>query len=345
MSVFSSESFDQHETVAFREDPESGLRAIIAVHNSALGPALGGCRMFPYASDRDALEDALRLSKGMTYKSALAGLPLGGGKAVIIGNPHTHKTEALMEAMGKFVDNLGGKYITAEDSGTSVQDMKIIGSQTSYVSGINDTEQFGGDPSPFTAYGIFCGIKACLQHKRGSDSLNGIRVGVQGTGAVGRYLIEYLIKEGAEVYAADIHQANLDKAVTMGAKAVSTDDILTLPLDVLSPCAMGAILNETSIAEINADIIAGGANNQLARTEDADLLQNKGILYAPDFVINAGGIIHVHYQNQNAIDQSQAHIENIYQTLLDIFRLADQQNISTARVAEQMAEAKIKLSH
>lgn len=343
MSIFSSPSFDQHELVAFTEDPHTGLKAIIAVHNSNLGAALGGCRMYPYANDSEALEDVLRLSRGMTYKSALAGLPMGGGKAVIIGNPHTDKTEELLESMGRFIDTLGGKYITAEDSGTSVADMKIIARNTEFASGINDKDQFGGDPSPYTAFGIYCGIKAALRHKTGNDNLNNKRIAVQGAGVVGRYLIEQLVWEGAKVFVADIHQGAVEKARSIGATPVSTDEILKLNVDVLAPCAMGAILNDQSIPELNTRIIAGGANNQLAETRHGDQLRKKGILYAPDFVINAGGIIHIHHQHMgHSSNESREQIEKIGDTLLEIFETSDELSCSTVKVAEQLAESRFK---
>ncbi|MBT8115260.1 MAG: leucine dehydrogenase, partial [Arenicella sp.] len=289
MFSFSKPIFDDHEFVSFTEDSTSGLRAIIAVHNSNLGPAVGGCRMYPYASDNDALIDVLRLSRGMTYKSALAGLPMGGGKAVIIGDPHTEKTPALLEAMGRFVDQQQGKYITAEDSGTSVADLKIMGGQTKYVSGVNEAQRFGGDPSPMTAYGVFCGIRAALHYKNGSDSLEGISVAVQGAGSVGRYLIKLLKEHGAEVLVADVNEANLTEALTLGAIKTDTGKILTADVDVFAPCAMGAVLNSDTIPLLRAPIVAGAANNQLAQHENGVMLLKRGTLYAPDFVINAGG--------------------------------------------------------
>lgn len=344
MSVFSSPSFDHHELVAFSEHQTSGLKAIIAVHNSNLGPAVGGCRMFPYVSDEAALEDVLRLSRGMTYKSALAGLPLGGGKAVIIGDHRTQKTPALLEAMGDFIDTLGGKYITAEDSGTGVADMKIIGQRTKHVSGVDAEQSFGGDPSPYTAHGIFWGMKAALQHKLGSDEFNGVRVALQGAGAVGRYLAEQLIAEGAKVFVADINQENLDRVVAMGATQVGVDEIVAYDADVFAPCAMGAVLNDETIPTLQAKIVAGGANNQLAKQQHGEALRALGILYAPDFVINAGGIIEIHHQRMDTADLSREHVERIGETLAEIFALSDQQNLATVDVAERLAEAKFRSS-
>ena len=342
MSVFSSPSFDHHELVAFTEHQASGLKAIIAVHNTNLGPSVGGCRMYPYENDAQAIEDVLRLSRGMTYKSALAGLPMGGGKAVIIGDHRTQKTPALLEAMGDFINAQGGKYITAEDSGTCVEDMKVIGRRTEFVSGVDESQSFGGDPSPFTAYGIYCGMKAALKHKLGADELKDIRVAVQGAGAVGRYLSELLIKDGAIVYVADINQENLDKAVALGAKQVSVDEIIAMDVDVFAPCAMGAILNDETIASLKAKIVAGGANNQIAEQRHGEALRQLGILYAPDFVINAGGIIEIHHQRAGSADKSRAHVAKIGDTLNEIFRLSDEQQIATVDVAEQLAEAKFQ---
>ena len=228
MSVFSAPSFDQHELVAFHSDADSGLKAIVAVHNSNLGPAVGGCRMFPYMSDEAALDDVLRLSRGMTYKSALAGLPLGGGKAVIVGDPHRHKSRELLLAMGRFIDSLGGRYVTAEDSGTSVADMKVIGEQTAFVSGATSRQRFGGDPSPYTAYGVYCGIRAALRFQRGSDSLQGVRVAIQGVGSVGFHLAERLVRQGADVIVADVNAVNLARAERLGARVVAPEAVLDI---------------------------------------------------------------------------------------------------------------------
>ena len=338
MFVFSSKSFEQHELVSFTEDSASGLRAIIAVHNSNLGAACGGCRMFPYASDDAALHDVLRLSRGMTYKSALAGLPMGGGKAVIIGDPKTQKTPELLQAMAHFINGLEGKYITAEDSGTGVADMQIMAKHTKYVSGLNTGQEFGGDPSPLTAYGVYCGIKSALKFKTGSDQLTGVQVAVQGAGAVGRYLIKQLIADGAVVQVADVNAANLEAAENMGAQIVAVDKIMSADVDVFAPCAMGAVLNSESIPLLRAPIIAGAANNQLATPADGKMLRQRGTLYAPDFVINAGGIIEIHHQNSGTMDDSRAHIAKIGDTLENIFYLSVEKKVSTMEVAEALAE-------
>lgn len=338
MSVFDSPSYDHHEIVAFHEDPPSGLRAIIAVHDTRPGPALGGCRMYPYHSEAQALEDVLRLSRGMTYKSALAGLPLGGGKSVIVGNPHTEKTPQLLRAMGDFVNRLGGRYITAEDSGTDVEDMKIIRERTSHVSGVLEGSQFNGDPSPYTAYGVYCGIKVAVGHKYGLTCLEGLSVALQGAGSVGRHLAKRLIDEGARVYVADVNPINLRAAAELGAEVVDVDSILGLDVDILAPCAMGAVINADTVEHIRAGIIAGAANNQLATPREGKRLRERGILYAPDFVINAGGIIDVYYQRtEGNSEKSRSHVEHIATSLAAIFSRADSENIATASVAELLA--------
>lgn len=339
MKAEHSPSYDNHELVSFADDKASGLRAIIAVHNTNLGPAVGGCRMFPYASDAAALEDVLRLSRGMTYKSALAGLPMGGGKAVIIGDHRRDKSPELLRAMGRFIDSHGGKYITAEDSGTGVADMKIMGEETQYVSGVSDSQNFGGDPSPFTALGVFHGIQAALKHKHASAELDNVRVAIQGAGAVGHYLAKHLIEAGAKVYVADVNAENLQRTVALGAIAVGVDEVLSMDVDVLAPCAMGAVLNDQSIAQLRAPIVAGGANNQLAQARHAQMLLDNNVLYAPDFVINAGGIIEIYYQSQaNSVDSTE-HVRGIGETLEKIFELSRAQQLTTAAVAEQMAES------
>ena len=330
--------FDRHELVACRAD--KGLNAIIAVHNSNLGPAAGGCRMFPYSSMRGALTDVLRLSRGMTYKSALAGLPLGGGKSVIIGDPRRDKTRDLLHAMGEFVESLQGRYITAEDSGTSVQDMAIIGEKTRHVSGVNPDDQYGGDPSPVTAYGVFTGIRAAVAWRRGTG-LAGVRVAIQGVGNVGYHLARLLTEAGAEVLVADVSPANLARAKTLGVAMTGVAEILAARVDVLAPCALGGVIDHETLPVIRADIVAGAANNQLASAEMAGLLLERGILYAPDYVVNAGGIIDVHYQQQGERDRQvvNAHVERIGDTLHRIFEASDQRRLPTSDIADEMAEA------
>lgn len=343
--LFNHPEFDNHEHLSFFCDAETGLKAIVAIHNTSRGPALGGCRMFPYANDEEALRDVLRLSRGMTYKSALANLDLGGGKSVIIGDPRQHKTEALLEAMGRHLESLGGRYIGAEDSGTSVPDLKIMGRHTQHVAGITDHIAFNGkpsngDPSPTTAYGTFVGLQAAVRHKLGRGDLTGLKVAVQGLGNVGFRLAQHLKEAGAELWVTDIHQDNLQRAVDeLGATAVAPEEILTLPVDVLAPCAMGAILNDRSIPAIKAAVIAGAANNLLDRPEHDAALKERGILYAPDFAINAGGIIDVFYERSGATPQTvRQHVETIGDTLTEIFRRSDESGTPTGAIANQLAE-------
>ncbi len=339
MSVMTAPSFDGHELVAFRRDDASGLKAIVAVHDSRLGPGVGGCRMYPYGSEDAALDDVLRLSRGMTYKSALAGLPMGGGKSVIIGDPRRDKSRALLEAMGDFIDSLGGRYVAAEDSGTGVEDIRVMAGRTRHVSGLTDNEH-GGDPSPSTAYGVFLGICTAVRYRLGSDSLAGLKVAIQGLGHVGYYLARFLVEAGAEVYGADVMVANLERSVRdLGVKPVATDQILGLEVDVLAPCAMGAVLNSDSIPGLRAGIVAGAANNQLASAEDGVGLAERGILYCPDFLINAGGIIDVHHQRSGSDEALKAgHIERIATTLEQVLQRADAGRLPTGPIAEAMAE-------
>jgi leucine dehydrogenase len=338
IEVESHVDFDGHESVVFTQSDT--LTAIIAVHNSNLGPAIGGCRMYPYASHDAALSDVLRLSKGMTYKSALAGLPLGGGKAVIIGDPGYDKTRELLLAMGEFVDGLGGRYITAEDSGTSVADISVIGERTRYVSGVNPDEKFGGDPSPLTAFGVYVGIREAVAY-RCNSGLQDIRVAIQGVGNVGYHLTEMLISAGAKVTVADVNEVNVCRAKALGAEVVDVADILSAEVDVLAPCAMGGAINPQSVRNVRAGIVAGAANNQLASKEMGRVLLDRGVLYAPDYVINAGGIIDVYYQHtkQRSPEVVNRHIEGIGVSLRSIFEASDMRMISTAEVADEMAES------
>lgn len=345
MSVFQHMSFDDHERVVFFRDPTTGLKSIIAIHSSALGPAGGGCRMWPYASDDDAIKDVLRLSKGMSYKNAMAGLPMGGGKAVIIGDSRSDKSEDLFRAFGDFVESLGGSYITAEDVGISVADMEIVAGRTSYVSGLpHESGTAGGDPSPKTARGIFHGIKAAAAHKLGRSDLEGLVVAVQGVGHVGYYLCKDLAAAGARLIVADMDDQRVQRVVDeFAAQAVPGDEILLQPADVLAPCALGGILDAGSIPKLQVAIVAGGANNQLATDADGDALRDLDILYAPDYVINAGGIINVAYEYFDLGDDREvmARLEDIGSRLTEIFQAADQQGLSTNRVADAMARQRI----
>jgi leucine dehydrogenase len=350
MSVFSHREFDQHEQVAFFCEPAAGLRAIIAIHNTNRGPALGGCRMWPYASDEEALRDALRLSRGMTYKSAVANLGIGGGKTVIIGDPRRDKTEALLRAAGRAIDRMGGRYIGAEDSGTSVADLKVMAQETPHVSGIREaqTREGGtrsGDPSPATAYGTFVGIRAAVLHRLGRHDLDGLKVAIQGVGSVGYRLAERLHNAGAKLWVADIHADQVARAVeAFGATAVAADDIYGLDVDVFAPCAMGAVLNDVTIPQLHARIVAGAANNQLSEARHGTDLLERGILYAPDYVINAGGIIDIWYERQAEYDHDAMirHVEGIHDTLIEIFSRADADGLPTGMVADRVAEARFR---
>lgn len=352
MSVFSSPDFDQHENVVFGYDQDSGLRAVIAIHNSNLGPAMGGCRMYPYASERDALRDVLRLSKGMSYKAALAGVALGGGKSVVIGNPLKDKSRQLFEAMGRLVDTLSGKYIAAQDMGINVQDLEQMATQSEYVSGIrNRVDELGklrtGDPSPATAFGVFCGIKAALTSRLNRHELEGIRVAIQGLGHVGYHLARLLHEAGAKLWVSDINKARESEAIReFGAIAVNAGELISLDVDVFCPCAMGAILNDQTIATLQAKIIAGAANNQLLESKHGANLHNKGILYAPDYVINAGGLIDLFYLDHGkpAADVKN-HVENIANTLADIFTASKRKNLATNIIADDMAAARFQFSY
>lgn len=346
MNVFSHPDFDDHERVIFGCDPQTGLKAIIAIHNTNLGPALGGCRMWPYNSDEEAVRDVLRLSRGMTYKSALANLPLGGGKAVIIGNPRQQKTPDMMRAMGRLIESAGGRYITAEDSGTSVPDLKVMAEETSYVAGIKDKIgidgiQRSGDPSPSTAYGVYVGLKSAVQYRLGRTDLSGLKVAIQGVGNVGFRLAKHLKEAGAELWVTDIYDDMVQRCVNeLGATAVAADEIYSLPVDVFAPCALGSVLNDHSVAQLKASVVAGAANNQLELPIHGEQLRNRGILYAPDYAINSGGIIDVCYErlgNQNA-DALNQHIESVHDTLMEIFSRADREQRSTQVVADQVAK-------
>jgi len=338
VAVFDLVDFDNHEQVVYCSDEASGLKAIIAVHSTALGPAAGGCRFWDYASDAEALKDVLRLSKGMTYKNAMAGLKLGGGKGVIIGNPKNLKSDALFKAFGNAVNNLNGRYYTAEDVNITTGDMAIVNQSTEFVSGL---EGKSGNPGPFTALGTFLGIKAAVKFKLGKDELTGVKVAVQGLGSVGYSLCEKLHQAGAELIVTDINQAALDKAATeLNAKVVGLDEIYSQDVDVFSPCALGASIDDNSIAQLKAVIIAGCANNQLAEARHDQILLDKGILYAPDYVINAGGIINVAleiYPEPYCADSATALVENIYNTLMTVFETAASKNMPTGIIADEMA--------
>lgn len=344
MSVFEHPEFDSHEHVAFCHDKASGLSAIIAVHNTHLGPALGGCRMWPYANSHEALTDVLRLSKGMTYKSAMANLKLGGGKSVIIGDPRQHKSKALMQAMGKFVDSLSGQYYTAEDSGISVTDLQTMATQSDYITGVRANYHYNGEkpdgnPAPSTAYGVFVGLQASVQYALNSD-LKGVKVAIQGVGHVGYRLAKHLYEHGAKLYVTDIYPEGVERAVNeFGATAVSPEALYSLDVDVIAPCALGAAINDETLPQIKAKVIAGAANNQLAGEELGESLRQRGILYAPDYVINAGGVIDIYHQRMTSSNEAlRSHIEQIGETLTSIYERADAQQGATNRIANVIAE-------
>ncbi len=346
MSVFSHSEFHQHEQVSFFQCAKTGLKAIIAVHNTNLGPALGGCRMWAYESDEQALRDVLRLSRGMTYKAAITGLPLGGGKSVIIGDSKKTKTPDLMRAMGKAVETFGGKYIVAEDVGTSVDDMNYIYSQTKHVVGISQNGQGSGDPSPTTALGVYTGMKSAVRYRLHRSDVKGLKVAVQGLGNVGYNLCKLLAKDGAQLFVTDVQPDKVALAAQeLGAKAVALNDIYSQDVDVFAPCALGAILNDATIKTLKAKIVAGAANNQLSEARHGDMLRDLKILYAPDYVINAGGLINVYYEylsraTGKSYDRAQvvAHVQKIDETSESIFRRAEQDGISTSSAADRIAE-------
>ena len=334
--------FDEHEDVHFVTNDECGLRAVIAVHSTHLGPAAGGCRFWHYAKDEEALVDALRLSRGMSYKNAMAGLPLGGGKSVILANEERTKSPDMLHAFGKAVDHLGGRYVTAEDVGMTVADMIEISRTTKFVAGLpNSGSDVGGDPGPHTALGIFLGIKAAVKRALGKDSLDGLHIALQGAGSVATGVALHAAAEGAKLSIADIDEARAKKlAGATAGTVVPTDEILGLEADVLSPCALGAILNESSISRLKAPIVAGAANNQLATEEDGERLHKRGILYAPDYVINAGGIINVctEYLADGDASLVRRRIEGIPLRLEQIWREGSETGRDPATVADAMAQ-------
>lgn len=331
-----------HEQVTYFYDEATGLKAIIAIHSTVLGPALGGCRVWPYESEEAALYDVLRLSKGMTYKNAAMGLNLGGGKAVIIADPREDKTTELFEAFGRAVERLGGKYITAEDVGTEPEDMVAVRKHTSHVAGLPETS---GDPSPVTALGVFSGLKAALKHATGSDDLTGKKVAIQGLGAVGMSLAERLHAEGAELIVTDIAQKRIDQAVNdFGARAVLSDDIYDVDADVLAPCALGAVVNDDTLPRLKVKVIAGSANNQLAESRHADMLRERGIVYAPDFIINGGGVINVASELEpGGYDRERAFamVETIADKVTAALQLADELGISADAAAVKIADERL----
>jgi leucine dehydrogenase len=343
--LFSELADFDHEQIIFCSRPDVGLQAIIAIHDTTLGPALGGVRMWNYTSEKEAIHDALRLSRGMTYKAAISGLNLGGGKGVIIGDPQKDKNELLFRAFGRFVDGLAGRYITAEDVGMSEREMEWIFSETKYVTGIPKSRGGSGDPSPVTAYGVYMGMKAAAQTAYGSDSLEGKRIGIQGAGSVATHLARLLRNENVEMFVTDIFEEKaLNIARETGAKVIHPNQIYTQELEIFSPCALGGVVNDDTISHLACDIIAGGANNILDNeVRHGQILKELGILYAPDYVINAGGIINVAselegYNEQVAMEKAS----RIYDTTLAIFNYAEEHNITTNEASNILAEERIK---
>ncbi len=331
-----------HEQLLFCNDNATGLKAIIAVHNTTLGPALGGTRMWNYNNELEALNDVLRLSRGMTYKNSISGLNLGGGKAVIIGDARKDKSEALFRRFGKFVESLAGKYITAEDVGISPQDMVWVNMETNHVVGLPGKS---GDPSPVTAYGVYMGMKAAAKVQFGSDSLNGKKVAVQGVGHVGQYLVENLAKEGAEIYITDIHEQTLKNvADKYGATVVGLDEIYDVDSDIYAPCALGATVNDETLDRLKCSIIAGAANNQLANENVHGVeVMKKGIIYVPDFMLNAGGVINCYAEVKGLSPEwAMGKAEDIYNTAFNILSRSKTENIPTYKIANQMAEERIE---
>ncbi len=344
--VFGQLSFDDHEQIVFCNDKDTGLKAIIGIHNSVMGPALGGTRMWNYNTEWEALNDVLRLSRGMTYKSAITGLNIGGGKAVIIGDAKTQKTPELMRKFGEFVHSLGGRYITAEDVGMETKDMDTVRDVTPYVTGISEERGGSGNPSPITAYGVYLGMKAAAKSQFGTDVLDGKKVLVQGIGHVGEALVEYLTKEGAIVTITDINEEKLYQVATKYNATVYTgEDLYTADVDIYAPCAMGAIINDDTVNKIKAKVIAGAANNQLAdENVHGARLQERGILYAPDFLINAGGIINVYAELEHyGKPEIMTKTENIYNTTLEIIDYAVKNGMTTHKAALTIAQNRIDL--
>lgn len=344
MSVFETIGIHGHEQVVYGSDPDSGLKAIIAIHSTELGPALGGTRFYPYESEEEALIDVLRLSRGMTHKAAAAGLDLGGGKAVIIGDPRSDKSERLFRAYGRLVDSLGGRYITAEDVGTTTEDMAFARRETRWALGMPAAEGGAGDPSPITARGLYAAARAAAYHRWGDADLAGRRIVVQGVGKVGSAFVHLLVEARAEVLVTDQYPAAIDQAVkTYDVKPVDPDEALELPCDILSPCALGGVLNSETIPRLQCEVVVGSANNQLATDLDGERIAERGIDYAPDFVVNAGGLIHVYdellgYSKARALHR----VDGLYDATLAIFAKANADGVTPAQAAVDLAEERIR---
>jgi leucine dehydrogenase len=342
MNLFETVHATEHEQVVFCHNKDAGLKGIIAMHNTTLGPALGGLRMWPYATEQEALEDVLRLSRGMTYKAAVAGLNLGGGKSVLIGDPRTDKSEALFRAFGRFIDSLHGRYITAEDVGIDVNDMEYVFQETDNCVGVHQVHGGSGDPSPFTALGTLQGIRASLQCKFGNEEVGSYRYAVQGVGHVGFELVKLLRNEGAKVFVTDINEEAVRQCVELGCEAVGLEDIYEVDADVFCPTALGAVVNEQTIPRFKFKVVCGAANNQLATDECGDELENRGILYAPDYAVNAGGLMNVsiEFEGYNR-ERAKRMMRTIYYNVSKIFQIAERDGIPSWRAADRMAEERI----
>jgi len=341
VKIFEAMSEKAHDQLVFWSDVTSGYRGLIAIHDTTLGPALGGTRFWNYDSEAEAITDVLRLARGMTYKAAITGLALGGGKSVIIGDNHTTEREAIFRAHGRAVESLGGRYITAADVGTSVDDMEFLRKETEWVTGLHGRS---GSPAPITAFGVCQGIKACARFRYGQESLEGLHVVVQGLGHVGYHLCKHLVEEGARLSVADIEDDRTQKAVTdFGATAVAPDEVYGIDADIFSPCALGAVINDDTLDRLHAAVVAGSANNQLEEARHGEALRRRNILYAPDYVANAGGLIDVAYEEAGHSQQTNLKmVESISETLKRIFARADAENVPTNVIADRLAEEKLR---
>lgn len=335
--------FHEHEQVVICHEPEAGLRAIIAVHDTTLGPALGGIRMWTYDSDEEALTDVLRLARGMTYKNSAAGLPLGGGKTVVIGDPRTQKSELLFRALGRFIESVGGRYLAAEDVGTSTADAEIVARETRHITGLPIEKGGSGDPSPMTAWGVVCGMRAAIEEAGIGDGFDGVRVAVQGAGHVGGDVVRHLLAAGARVTVSDIYADRVDPLVALGAEAADPTAIHAVDCDVYSPCALGAVIRPETVEGLRCRVVAGAANNQLLDGSMGDALHARGILYTPDFVINAGGVINIGEELGRPYDADRAResVERIADTLRAVFARAKADGVPTHIAADRLAEERI----
>ena len=332
-----------HEQLVMFSDPGTGLKGVIAIHDTTLGPACGGVRIWPYETEEEAINDALRLSRAMTYKSAAADVPLGGGKAVIIADPRTQKTESMLRAYGRFLDTLGGRYLTTTDVGSTSRDLEYIHQETDYVVGLPITTGGSGDTSIMTGLGIYMGMKAAAKEVWGSDSLNGKKIAMQGFGKVATHTAHHLMKEDAQLVVTDIYEDALDRARDFGLKVVAPDKIYDVACDIFSPCALGGVINSGTIPRINARVVAGGANNQLLTEADGEELHRRGILFAPDYVINAGGIINISAEigMQYSVERAREKTERIYEIMSRIAGLSKEEEVSTAKAADRLAEQRL----